>query len=249
MIETHRHDAVTEIRLARPPVNAMTSEMLQALAAAVRQAPEDGARALVLSGREGMFSAGLDLPWVVSLDEAGARELVETLFDAMRAIALSDVPIAAAVTGHAPAGGMVLAMWCDHRVMARGPYRIGLNEVEVGLPLPPLLVQGLTRLVGEHAAARLILGAILPEAEEAHRLGIVDELAEPAEVVDRALAVAARWASLPQRALLEARENGRAGLRELFWDLGSEEDRFTRAFLADDARDAMRAVVERLKES
>lgn len=248
MLEIHRHDAVTEIRLARPPVNALTSEMLRGLATAIRAAPGEGARALVLSGREGMFSAGLDLPWVVSLDEDGARELVESLFDAMRAVALSEVPIAAAVTGHSPAGGMVLAMWCDHRVMARGPFRIGLNEVEVGLPLPPFLIRGLARLVGEHAAARLILGAVLPEAEEAHRLGMVDELAEPGQVVERALAVAGRWASLPTHALEEARENGRAELRRLFWDLDSEADRFTRAFRAEEALEAMRQVVERLKK-
>ena len=248
MLETHRHDAVTEIRLARPPVNALTAELIRGLSAAVRSAPSDGARAIVLSGREGMFTAGLDLPYVLSLDEEGARELVASLFDVMRAVALSEVPVAAALTGHSPAGGTVLAIWCDHRVMARGPFRMGLNEVEVGLPLPPLLVQGMARLVGGHAAARLVTGALLPDAEEALRLGLVDELAEPTDVVDRAVTVAKRWASLPQRALREARENARAELKSLFWELTSEEERFTRAFLDEEAQSAMRAVVERLKK-
>lgn len=248
MLEIHRHDPVTEIRLARPPVNALTAELLRELVGAIRAAPSDGARALVISGREGMFTAGLDLPYVISLDETGARELVESLFDAMRAIALSEIPVAAALTGHSPAGGTVLAMWADHRVMARGPFRIGLNEVEVGIPVPPLLVKGMARLVGEHAAARLVTGAILPEAEEAYRLGLVDELAEPGEVVARALATAVRWTSLPQRTLAEARANGRANLETLFQELASQEERFTRAFLGDEARTAMRAVVERLKK-
>jgi hypothetical protein len=77
---------------------------------------------------------------------------------------------------------------------------------------------------------------------------MVDELAEPGQVVERALAVAGRWASLPTHALEEARENGRAELRRLFWDLDSEADRFTRAFRAEEALEAMRQVVERLKK-
>ena len=131
MLETLDHDdgAIRELRLDRPPVNALTPELLAALRDALEAAPAAGARALVVSGRPGMFSAGLDVPCLLGLDRAGIEGLMANLFAALRALAFSPVPSVAAVTGHSPAGGAVLALMCDRRVMAAGDaesrFRIG----------------------------------------------------------------------------------------------------------------------------
>jgi hypothetical protein len=123
MITRIEHGDILELRLDRPPVNALSPEMLQGLAGAVREAPAAGARALVISGREGMFSAGLDIPHLVSLDRDELEHAVDGFFGALETVAASVVPIAVAITGHSPAGGAVVAMCCDYRVMAEGRLR------------------------------------------------------------------------------------------------------------------------------
>ena len=100
-----------------------------------------GARALVLSGREGMFSAGLDVPVLIELEREELSRALGAFFDAIEALAASAVPVAAAITGHSPAGGAVLSLCCDWRVMAEGDFTIGLSEVRIGIPVPRILAE------------------------------------------------------------------------------------------------------------
>ena len=137
MVQIIEHGAVRELRLNRPPVNALSPDLIVGLRKAIQGAPGDGARALVLSGAPGRFSGGLDVPLLLGLDRAEMAALWRAFYGLLGAIAASPVPIAAAITGHAPAGGTVLALFCDWRIMAEGDYRVGLNEVQVGIPLPP----------------------------------------------------------------------------------------------------------------
>jgi enoyl-CoA hydratase/carnithine racemase len=134
MINRMIHGEVHELRLNRPPVNALSPDLLKFLADEIRRSSEQGARAVVLSGREGMFSAGLDVPILIELDRQELGHFLVTFFDAIEALAASAVPVAAAITGHCPAGGAVLSLCCDWRVMAEGDYTIGLNEVRIGIP-------------------------------------------------------------------------------------------------------------------
>src|SRR5690606_5372216 len=137
MLEIVDHGGgVRELRLARPPVNALDPVLVADLRAAVERAESAGVRALVLSGGPRVFSGGLDVPALLALDRPAMEAFLADLLELLRALATSPVPVIAAVTGHSPAGGAVLAIQCDYRVMAEGDFRIGLNEVAVGLPLP-----------------------------------------------------------------------------------------------------------------
>jgi Delta3-Delta2-enoyl-CoA isomerase len=120
----------------------------------VEGAPQDGARALVLSGAPGMFSTGLDVPLLLTLDRAAMAAVWRDFYALLRALASSSIPIAAAITGHAPAGGTVLPVFCDWRGMAQGDWKIGFSEVQVGLPLPPVIFAALKRQVGSRRAPR-----------------------------------------------------------------------------------------------
>ena len=157
-----------EIRLARPPVNALNPDLLQALRAGIEAAPGNGARGIVLSGGPGVFSGGMDVPHLMDLDAADLRKAWDDFFAACIALAKCPVPVVAAIGGHAPAGGCVLALCCDYRVMARSPdpsrpFRIGLNEVQVGLAVPEGIQILLRRLVGLRRAERLLVsGAMAP---------------------------------------------------------------------------------------
>ena len=188
MISVRDHGRLRELSLSRAPVNALHPGLMQALRSGLREAREAGCQAIVISGRPGCFSAGLDVPELLRLDRAEMRGAWEEFFALLGDVAMSELPIAAALTGHSPAGGAVLAICADYRVLAEGPYFMGLNEVEVGLPVPEAVYRVLAHVVGERTAERLAVSGALLNPEEAHRCGLVDELAPVAEVVPRALA-------------------------------------------------------------
>jgi 3,2-trans-enoyl-CoA isomerase len=249
MLLTHDHGDVREVQLNRPPVNALTAELLVALRENIEQAARDGFRAVILSGTPGWFSAGLDVPWLLGLDGPAITSLWRALYGLLQSIALSPIPIAAAITGHAPAGGTVLALFCDWRVMAEGDYKIGLNEVQVGIPLPPVILGGLQRLVGQRRAEQLGVSGALISPREALDVGLVDEIASPDEVVKRAREWCVRTLALPPDAMTLTRAQARADLRRLF-ETGMEAELETviANWWAPATQDTLRALVARLKK-
>jgi enoyl-CoA hydratase/carnithine racemase len=272
VIEIVEHGAVRELRLARPPANALSPELMAALTAALAQAAAEAAAApasapasapaasgrvagLVLSGAPGMFSAGLDLPYLLTLDRAGIRVMWNNLYALLRSLAASPLPVVAAVTGHSPAGGAVLAIHCDARVMADGDFRIGLNEVRVGLPLPPVIFAAMRRLVGPRQAERMCVSGALVSPAEAARIGLVDEVVPADQAVERAVAMAAELAALPRAAMAATRRLARADLTAMYDDVGgqgagggkeSEIEMVLDSWFSAEAQATMRSLVERL---
>lgn len=216
MLQTLDHGPIRELRLDRPPANALSPDLISALRQAVESAPGDGAQALVISGSPRMFSGGLDVPHLIQLDRPAIAATWRDFYAMMRALATSPIPIAAAVTGHAPAGGAVISLFCDHRVMSEGDFKIGLNEVPVGIPLPPVIYKTMRRVVGSRQAERLCVAGLLISGDEALRVGLVDELAAPERVVERAVEWCRSLLALPPRAMAVTRGLARADLAALF---------------------------------
>ncbi len=249
MLELHRHGPVHEIRLARPPVNALNPELLAALRLAVQSAPAEGARGIVLSGGPNVFSGGLDVPHLLTLDRAGLTAAWAAFFAAARALAASPVPVVAAIAGHSPAGGCVLALCCDYRVMARGPFRIGLNEVQVGLVAPDAIQHLMRRVVGPYRAERLLVQGALVEAEHALAIGLVDELTDAEHVAVRARAWLEDLLRLPSGPVLATRAIARADLVAALSGFSeSQLEGFVDGWFAPDTQAALQALVARLKK-
>jgi len=247
MLLTFSHGPIREVRLNRPPVNALSYELISGLREAVEAAPKAGAKALILSGAPSRFSGGLDVPLLLTYDHAKMADLWREFYALLRALACSPVPIAAAVTGHAPAGGTVLALFCDWRVMADGDFKIGLNEVQVGLPLPPVIMAGARRLVGPRQAERLAVGGLLVSPQEALACGLVDELASADLVIDRTLQWCRNLLALPSEAMAITRRLARADLTEYFdQDLKPEINKVTESWSAPETQSALRALTEKL---
>jgi Delta3-Delta2-enoyl-CoA isomerase len=246
MIQIFDHGAVRELRLDRPPANALSPELVAALRSAVESAPEAGAKALVLSGAPGMFSGGLDVPHLIQLDRPAIAAAWRDFYGLMRGLAVSSIPIVAAITGHSPAGGAVISLYCDARFMAHGEFRIGLNEVQVGLPMPPVIFRALRRLVGPRQAERLSVTAQLVPAAEARRIGLVDEIVAPEEVIARAIEWCNAVLALPPLAMAETRRLTRADLVSLFTENEAELSGLVDQWFSSETQDAMRALVERL---
>lgn len=249
MIELHRHGDIQEIRLARPPVNALTPELLTALRTAVQAAPAEGARGIILSGGDKIFSAGMDVPHLMGLDRAALVAGWSTLFSAARAIANCPVPVVASIGGHSPAGGCVLALCCDYRIMARGPFRIGLNEVQVGLVAPDAIQSLMRRVVGTYRAERLLVSGALVESEQALAIGLVDELTDAEHVTVRAANWLRELLELPPAAMLSTRRLARA---DMVSALNGFDDGNLGGFIDDwyapATQGALQALVARLKK-
>lgn len=248
MLDIIPHGSIRELRLARPPVNALDPALVQRLRTAVEGAPAEGVRGLVLSGAPGLFSAGLDVPTLLRLDRDSFRAFWNDFFGLCAALSCSPVPIVAAITGHAPAGGAVLGIMCDYRVMANGAYKIGLNEVQVGLTVPECIQAALRRLVGAYRAERLMVAGTMLDAAQAHALGLVDELAAGDAVVPRALAWLEELLGFPPQAMSGTRRLARADLAAVFADpdrLPVED--FLDGWFAPEAQAVLNALVARLK--
>ncbi len=254
MIELSQHGHIHEIRLARPPVNALNPKLLGALRSAIEIAPAKGARAIVLSGGPNVFSGGLDVPHLLGLDAFALKGAWREFFDAAIAIARSPIPVVAAIAGHSPAGGCVLALCCDYRVMARSPdpakpFRIGLNEVQVGLAVPESIQHLLRRVVGTYRAERMLVAGAMLTAEQAQAIGMVDEVVEIDQVQSRAVAWLQQLLTLPSAPMLATRALARADMVEALTDPKRVNlDNFLDGWNGPDTQRALQALVARLKK-
>jgi enoyl-CoA hydratase len=195
-ITAARQGSVTVVSVDRPPANAMNLALLGELVAMLQRLHEELPAAVVLTGREGCFSAGVDLKEAPGYDAAQQRRMVELINQlALLAYGLP-CPLVCAISGHAIAGGLVLAVCGDHRV-ASTAGRYGLAEVKVGVPFPQAALGVVRAELTAPAARVLALGSRLVDAEACVRLGAFDEALPPGGVLARALEVADELAHLP----------------------------------------------------
>lgn len=214
MLHIQFHEATAEIRMDRPPANALNRELVERLLAALESVRMDGAHAIILTGRPGMFSGGLDVPELLTQDRRQVEAFWRLFFALTRQLASSPVPVIAALSGHAPAGGAVLALHCDYRIGVAGTCRIGLNEVQVGLPVPAATLVALMEVVGPRVARRLAMRGQLLTMDEALSVGLVDELAAPEALQALALTRAAELLALPPVAMNTTRLAAKSRLLE-----------------------------------
>ena len=187
----------TILRVGTSGVNALDLELLTTLRAGCARAAERGLP-VVLTGNGTVFSAGVDLKRV---SEGGAQYSAEFLPALRRTFGQLlglQVPVVAAVEGHAIAGGLLLALCCDRRLGAEGPHRLGAPELGVGVPYPVLAFELLRHAVAPCHLDALTFGAALVEPARALEIGLLDEL-HPAEgLLERALEAAGRLGALPR---------------------------------------------------
>jgi enoyl-CoA hydratase len=247
-LQLERRDGVTVVRIDRPPANALDLELLEEGHRVIAELEAEEPGAVVITGRDGFFSAGVDLKVAPTLDSEGQRRMVtgiNRLFTGWYGVGR---PVVCAVNGHAIAGGAILALCGDHRVGST-EGRLGLTELRVGVGYPAAAM-GVVRAELTPAAARnLVLRADLVGPEEALELGLVDELAQPDAVLDRALEVAGELAALPRSAYPRVKRQLRgeaiAGMERM---LAEESDPLLRGWLGEDTTGAAAGVLEGAQE-
>ena len=237
----------------RPPANTYDYEFLRELGTAVDDARyDDGVRAVVLaSASEKFFSAGADV--VAFRDGTPNRRAMTALLahEVFRKFEHTPMLFVAAIAGHALGGGLEMALACDLRFAARGGYRIGLPEVTLGLFPGSGGTQRLPRLVGLARGLDLIATGRAVTAEEAHQLGIVDQLFDDAASC-RAAAIdyAAKVAAGPSEAIGRAKVAITLGYgAPLDLGLAIEREAMARVFVSEDAQEGIAAFGEKRQPS
>jgi enoyl-CoA hydratase/carnithine racemase len=198
IIELRKVDPVTVMTLSAGKANALDVTLLEAITRTIDQVIADGTRALVITGDGASFSGGLALPSLIDLDRAAIRALMSTLRVAMQRVLEAPIPVVAAINGNAIAGGCVLALMCDARLMIelteRGTPRIGLNEAQLGLGLPPVVMEVARAKLPVDSHLAVMLEGQLFEPSAALAAKLVDEVVPQdqfeARVLERAAALA-----------------------------------------------------------
>jgi enoyl-CoA hydratase len=246
LVRVEQNGPVAVVRMAAGRANALTTELCREVSASFAELPASGARAVVLTGGGTMFSAGVDLLRVAEGGAAYVDEFLPALCDCFLAVFGCELPVVAAVNGHAIAGGCILVCACDYRIMNAGAGRIGVTELLVGVPFPSSAMEILRFAVGTHRLSRLVcLGQTFP-ASEAAGLGLVDEVVAEDAVLPRAAAVAGQLAALSQVALRQARRQIREPIMASIAAQRDIDETVLRTWRSPAALQSISAYVERV---
>jgi enoyl-CoA hydratase/carnithine racemase len=238
-------EGIATIRLDRPPMNALNSQVQGELAAAAAEVTGDSAvRAVIIYGGEKLFAAGADVKEMADASVARMLDISGGLHAAFTAIAEIPKPVVAAITGYALGGGLELALTADFRVSGAGA-RLGQPEILLGIIPGAGGTQRLPRLVGPAKAKDIIFSGRFVDSAEALAIGLVDKIVPDDEVYSAARELVARYADGPALALRAAKQAIDAGLA-LGLDAGLEIERlqFAALFATEDQKTGMRSFVE-----
>jgi enoyl-CoA hydratase len=229
-------DGLALIRLTCGKANALNPRSLAAIERALDEAAGGGARGVVLTGYDRFFSAGLDLVLLYGL-ERDAMDGFMAWFDAvMLRVFTFPRPVVAAIAGHAVAGGGILALACDARVMGATAGKIGLNEIRLGVPFPASALEIVRHVVPAGSVEEILYEGALFDPPVALARGVVTEVVD-GDVIEAARRTCARLAAAPAGAFERIKaalkgpavERARATLRPL-------RDAFVDAWYAPEAR-------------
>lgn len=189
-------DDIAQITLDDGRANAIDPPWLDSFMETFAEA-EQSAKAIVIAGREGIFSGGFNLKWMptASADELGY--LLDTASKLVCQVYGSERPVVGACTGHAIAMGQFLLLCCDTRVGAKGEFKFGANETMNGMNLPVFAQEISKARLDPAELTKLVIQSYMYGPEEAVEFGAIDMVVEPDEVIATATAIAKQLAQLP----------------------------------------------------
>lgn len=196
MIEVTQSGNVAIFKMIHGKANALDLEFCEAIAQRLEGLRTSSARAVVITGQGRIFSAGVDLVRLLAGGPEYVRAFLPVLGKAVEALFFFPKPLIAAINGHAIAGGCVLACTADRRIMARGSGRVGVPELLVGVPFPFIALETMRLGTAPQHFQEIMYGGSTFPPEDAMSRGLLDEIVEPQELMDRALAAAESLAAL-----------------------------------------------------
>lgn len=180
-VEINDKTGIATLTMNRPPVNSQNVQLLLDLQTSISEIENNKSRGLILtSASSNVFSAGLDIFEMYNTDVERLRTVWTELQNVWIALYGTTLPTAAAINGHAPAGGCLLATACEYRVM-RPNFLIGLNEAQLGIIAPKWLMSGFASILPKRVAERALTQGRMFTTQEAFEAGLVDEIASSKE--------------------------------------------------------------------
>jgi enoyl-CoA hydratase len=210
MIDLERRDGIAVLTLAHGKASAFDVELCDGLIARFKECEAPWCKAVVVTGRGSIFSAGVDLVRVVKEGAPYVSRFLPFLSDAFEQMFAFGKPLVAAVNGHAIAGGCILACTADRRLMARGGGRIGLPELLVGVAFPPVPLEIARFAINPRLATDLLFNGATLAADPAVEAGFVDTAVEADSLLGDAIAAAEALASRPAAAFAITKQQLRA---------------------------------------
>lgn len=245
MIETQTRGSVVIWKMRHGKANALDVELLQDLSARLGDLEGSGVEAVVLTGEHEIFSAGIDLPRLLAEPPRYTARLVDDLEALLLAMIECPRPIVAAVNGHAIAGGLVLACACDYRLGVTEPMKLGLTELAVGIPFPPVALEVVRHALGQVTTRQLVLGAGLVASVQALEMGLVDEVVGREVLLERATEEAGRLAAVGAETFaITKRQLAAAPARHPDLRSAVEEREITTIWSSSAARERVRTFVD-----
>lgn len=205
-------DKIAVVTMDDGKANALSDEMIRELSAALERATAE-ASAVVLAGRPDRFCAGFDLRVMLSGPDA-AVALLRRGGDLLLQLFELPIPLVIAVTGHALAGGALVVLTGDHRIGAEGAFKIGLNEVAIGMPVPVLAMELARARLSPLELTRATLLAQIYAPAEARAAGYLDAVVEPGALLATARAEAARLGQLSRAAFAGTKQRLRRAIAD-----------------------------------
>jgi enoyl-CoA hydratase/carnithine racemase len=197
MIEVEQSGKTLILRLAHGKANALDTEFCKAIVSRFEEARDSAAAAVILTGQGQIFSAGVDLLRVLDGGATYLNNFLPALINLFETVFFYPKPVVAAINGHAIAGGCVLACAADYRIMANQEIRIGIPELRVGVPFPTIALEIMRFVAAPKHFPSMLYGGATFSPKDAVDEGLVNAIAEPNELIDKAVEMANSLAGLP----------------------------------------------------
>lgn len=243
------HDHMALIGLNRGRSNAINAELLDELKVILKSIEGDDAiSGVILHGKEGFFSAGLDLIELYEYSEVEIRVFWENFLSFVQAFTAFKKPTIAAIGGHSPAGGCVLALCCDYRIMAEGEFIIGLNEVPVGIIVPDAIFHLYSFWLGQAKAYQYLLEGKLLNPTQALEAGLIDELVPQSALRSRAEKQLHKYIQLEANTWQQSKLNMRKELiSKMSADATDTLDIMLQQWWSPSTRSILKTIIDNLK--
>ncbi len=249
-IKVNIKDRLAIITLNRGKSNAMNREMITELMDMFNNISADAnIGGVMITGQENFFSAGLDLIELYHYNEEESKSFWQLFFKFAATLVAFKKPLVAAINGHSPAGGCVIALACDARVMAEGKYIIGLNEVPVGIMVPDSIFKIYAFWLGQANAARSLLEGKLFSPEQALAIGLVDELVNSDSILTAAERHARKYMAFESNTWQQSKLNIRKDLiAATMADQSATLDLLLAQWWSPNTRNILKAIIDNLQK-
>ena len=248
MLKIEYQDSVAVVKLNRGVTNALNPELVDELQKAILDLKfKNQIRAMVLtSSNDKFFSIGFDIPQLIELSQEDFQLYFQKFNQMCLALYTFPKPTVAAVVGHAIAGGCILALCCDYRVIADGRSLMGLNEIKLGVPVPYLADCILRSLVGVRSARQIMETGEFYSALQLFQMGMVDQLVSLEEVLPTSMERASTLGIMPQEAYKMIKKNRVEVIRgdiQKNWD--EKKNFFIKCWYSEEAQKFLKKAMEK----